>query len=107
MSKPVSRAKFPSLNALRAFEAAARHESFSRAAQELNVSAGAIAQQVKLLEDWIGCPLFQRSAQGVKLNKEAGKVLPLLSKGFDQRSEEQTSELQSLMRISYAVFCLK
>lgn len=79
--------KLPSLNALRAFEAAARHESFTRAAQELNVSAGAIAQQVKLLEEWIGSPLFQRSAQGVKLTREARKVLPLLEKGFDQLSE--------------------
>ncbi|MEO6986340.1 MAG: LysR family transcriptional regulator [Paralcaligenes sp.] len=87
MSKPFSRTKSPSLNALRAFEAAARYQSFSRAADELNVTAGAIAQQVKLLEDWIGCPLFQRSAQGIKLTKEAHLALPILSKAFDQLSD--------------------
>lgn len=93
--KPFSRAKSPSLNALRAFEAAARHQSFSRAADELNVTAGAIAQQVKLLEDWIGCPLFQRLAQGIKLNKEGRLALPMLSKAFDQLSDAVT-QLQHL-----------
>lgn len=81
-----SRPKFPSLNALKAFEAAARHQSFTKAAQELHVTAGAIAQQIKLLEDWLGCPLFQRSAQGIKLTPEAQQALPPLSAAFDQLS---------------------
>lgn len=85
-----SRAKSPSLNALKAFEAAARHQSFVKAAQELNVTAGAVAQQVKQLEDWIGCPLFQRSAQGIKLTPESQKALPMLSAAFDQLSEAVT-----------------
>lgn len=90
MTPPFSRVKPPSLNALRAFEAAARHQSFSRAAEELNVSAGAVAQQVKQLEDWVGNPLFQRSAQGIKLSKSAARMLPVLSQAFDQLSEAVT-----------------
>jgi LysR family glycine cleavage system transcriptional activator len=81
------RPKSPSLNSLKSFEAAARHQSFVKAAHELNVTAGAIAQQVKQLEDWIGCPLFQRSAQGIKLTQEAQMALPMLSRAFDQLSD--------------------
>jgi LysR family glycine cleavage system transcriptional activator len=87
MPSSFSRSKSPSLNALKAFEAAARHQSFVKAAHELNVTAGAIAQQVKQLEDWIGCPLFQRSAQGIKLTPESQLALPMLSKAFDQLSD--------------------
>lgn len=87
MPNSFSRPKSPSLNALKAFEAAARHQSFVKAAHELNVTAGAIAQQVKQLEDWIGCPLFQRSAQGIKLTPESQLALPMLSKAFDQLSD--------------------
>src|SRR3546814_7108135 len=64
------------LNALRVLDAAARHLSFTRAADELAVTPAAVGQQIRALEDML-------------------------------RSEEHTSELQSLMRISYAVFCLK
>ena len=52
------------LNALRAFEASARHGSFSQAASELGVTAAAVGQLVRGLEDWIGSPLFHRSASG-------------------------------------------
>lgn len=64
-------ARLPPLNAARAFEAAARHLSFTRAAEELHVSQGAISQQVKLLEDWLGRPLFRRRNRGLDLT-EAG-----------------------------------
>ena len=50
----------PPLNALRSFEAAARHRSFQRAALELHVTAGAIGQQVRALEDLLGVELFKR-----------------------------------------------
>ena len=90
MAVTTTRPKSPSLNALKAFEAAARHQSFVKAAQELNVTAGAIAQQVKQLEDWIGCPLFQRSAQGVKPTPESQLALPMLSAAFDQLSDAVT-----------------
>jgi LysR family glycine cleavage system transcriptional activator len=73
----------PSLKSLRAFEAAARHESFLRAADELGVTAGAIAQQVRHLEDWLGRPLFQRHAHGIRLTREAAFVLDRLSEAFD------------------------
>ncbi|MFU1682628.1 LysR family transcriptional regulator [Phaeobacter piscinae] len=58
------RPKGPPLNAMRAFEAAARLNGFVAAAQELGVTPGAVSQQVKALEDWTGTPLFQRNPQG-------------------------------------------
>ncbi|MFN3809676.1 MAG: LysR substrate-binding domain-containing protein [Roseateles asaccharophilus] len=57
----------PPLPALRAFEAAARHLSFARAAGELHVTAAAVSHQIKQLEHWLGRALFQRSANGVSL----------------------------------------
>ena len=72
----------PPLLALRAFEAAARHESFVAAAAELHVSAGAIAQQIRKLEAWVGHPLFRRMAQGVILTEEARLALPALGDAF-------------------------
>ena len=52
----------PSLNGMRAFEAAARLGSFSRAAAELHVTHGAVSRQVRALEDWLGAPLFRRTS---------------------------------------------
>ncbi|MEM0950098.1 MAG: LysR family transcriptional regulator, partial [Pseudomonadota bacterium] len=54
------RRSLPPLRALRAFESAARHLSFSQAAAELGVTPGAISHQIKSLEDWLGAPLFKR-----------------------------------------------
>jgi LysR family glycine cleavage system transcriptional activator len=68
---------------LRAFEAAARHEGFQQAAQELAVSPGAVAQQVKKLEEWVGGRLFERHAQGVSLTPLGRSVLPDLTRGLD------------------------
>jgi LysR family glycine cleavage system transcriptional activator len=62
--------KLPSLNGVRAFESAARHESFAKAASELNLTATAISQHVRALEDWLGIPLFVRHPRGVALTKE-------------------------------------
>ncbi|WP_326537088.1 transcriptional regulator GcvA [Pseudorhodoferax sp.] len=59
--------KVPPLNALKAFEAAARHVSFTKAAQELHVTHGAISRQVSLLEDWLSTALFHRSASNLAL----------------------------------------
>lgn len=56
--------RFPPLNGLRAFEAAARHLSFTRAAAELNVTPAAISHQVKSLEGFLGLSLFRRLARG-------------------------------------------
>ena len=55
------------LNALRAFEAAARHLSFSRAAEELAVTPAAVSQQIRLLEEHAGGPLFRRQGRGLEL----------------------------------------
>ena len=59
--------QLPALNALRAFEAAARHESFSRAADELFVTHGAVSHQVRALEAELGVPLFARDGKRVRL----------------------------------------
>lgn len=77
----------PPLTALRAFEAAARLGGFKRAADELCVTPGAVAQQVKQLENWAAAPLFERHVQGVVLT-EAGRIaLPALSLAFDQMGD--------------------
>lgn len=81
------RPKGPPLNALRAFEAAARLRSFSLAALELNVSAGAVAQHVKAVELWAGASLFERHAQGVRLNQIGERILPDFEAAFDLLAE--------------------
>jgi len=73
----------PPLNALRAFEAAARHRSIRRAALELHVTPAAISQQVKLLEDYLGVLLFQRVNRGLTLTPEAEASVARLREGFD------------------------
>ncbi|WP_095190294.1 LysR family transcriptional regulator [Pseudomonas sp. Irchel 3E19] len=65
------RRKIPSTTALISFEAAARHESFTKAAEELSLTQGAICRQIASLEDFLGVELFRRSRRGVKLT-EAG-----------------------------------
>ncbi|RDJ27456.1 LysR family transcriptional regulator [Bosea caraganae] len=77
------RPRLPSLNALRAFEAAARCGSFTKAAEELGVTAGAVTQQIRQLEAALGMKLFDRLAQGVALTPAARTALPRLSRGFD------------------------
>ena len=64
--------RLPPLNAVKAFDAAARRRSFSQAAEELHVTPGAVSQQVKLLEDTLGLKLFNRERQRVVLT-EAGR----------------------------------
>jgi len=66
------RRRLPALNSLKAFEAAARHESFTRAADELCVTQGAVSQQVKALEDELGVRLFRRERQRLLIT-EAGR----------------------------------
>ncbi len=83
MSVSPPRPKGPPLNALRAFEAAARLGGFSSAADELCVTAGAITQQIKSLEAWIGAPLFERHAQGVQLTSAGAEVAADFTAAFD------------------------
>ncbi|MEZ5871916.1 MAG: LysR substrate-binding domain-containing protein [Nitratireductor sp.] len=83
MSVSPPRPKAPPLNALRAFEASARLGGFANAAQELNVTPGAIAQHVKTLEIWAGRPLFERHAQGVRLTHLGEQVRGDFTRAFD------------------------
>ena len=76
--------RLPPLKSLRAFEAAARHLSLSKAAEELFVTPGAISQQVKLLEQFLSVQLFERRHRQIVLT-DAGKMLhPGISAAFDQ-----------------------
>lgn len=75
------------LNALRAFEASARHQSFSAAAAELNVTPAAVGQLVRTLEDWLGTPLFLRGTSGrarLVPTETAERALPDIRAGFDR-----------------------
>lgn len=72
------------LNALRAFEASARHRSFTKAAQELHVTQAAISHHVKALEERLGVKLFHRSARGLMLSDEGVALLPALSESFER-----------------------
>ena len=75
--------RLPPLTALRAFEAAARHMSFAKAAEELHVTPAALSFQIKSLEEHLGQPLFLRLNRAVRLT-EAGRTLaPGVSDGFD------------------------
>lgn len=71
------------LNNLRAFEAAARHLSFTNAAVELHVTPAALSHQVKALEDRLGFPLFRRLPRGLALTDEGLAMLPTLSESLD------------------------
>ncbi len=75
--------RLPSLNSLRAFEAAARHLSFKTAASELGVTAGAISQQVKKLEGSLGVELFRRLPHGLLLTEAGEAFLPKITKVFE------------------------
>lgn len=77
----------PSLNALRAFEAAARHLSFTRAADELNVTQAAISHQVKALEDQMGIPLFRRLNRALLLTDEGQMLFPCVRDALDALAE--------------------
>lgn len=77
------RPRGPHLNAMRCFEAAARLGGFAAAADELSVTPGAISQQVKSLEDWVGAPLFERRSQGVALTALGRSVVDDFTDAFD------------------------
>lgn len=87
MSVSPKRPKGPPLNAMRAFEAAARHISFVAAAEELNVTPGAISQHVKTLEGWADAALFRRNAQGVELTPEGQSLVAEFTRAFDQLAD--------------------
>ncbi|MDH3537128.1 MAG: transcriptional regulator GcvA [Gammaproteobacteria bacterium] len=79
--------RLPPLNSLRAFEAAGRHLSFTRAAAELHVTAGAISQQIRVLEEFLETRLFKRLNRAIVLTDAGQLFLPLISSGFEHFSE--------------------
>lgn len=79
--------RLPPLNGLRAFEAAARYLSFTKAAEELNVTPAAVSQQVKLLEEYFGVQLFKRLTRALMLTDPGQLVLPILQEAFDKLAE--------------------
>ena len=75
--------RLPPLNSLRAFEAAARHLSITKASEELNVTPAAISHQVKGLEEYLGVTLFRRLNRALLLTDAGQACLPALREGFD------------------------
>lgn len=75
--------RLPPLNALRVFEAAARHLSFKEAAAELHITQAAVSHQIKSLEEYLGVDLFRRAGRGVQLTEAAKACLPKLREGFE------------------------
>lgn len=76
--------RLPSLNALKAFEAAARHGSFTKAADELSVTQGAVSHQVKALELELGIRLFDRERQGLNITRAGRSYLDVVRDAFDR-----------------------
>ena len=75
--------RLPPLKAVRTFEAAARHLSFTRAADELHVTQAAVSHQIKALEEWLGVTLFRRQTRGVLLTDAGRAYLPALTDALD------------------------
>src|SRR3954468_1322991 len=94
--------RLPPLNALRAFEAAARHQSFLRAAGELHVSQGAVSRHVRLLEQHLGVALFRRRPHGVELTERGHAFLPELTAAFERigRAARQVVEAGRELRVA-------
>jgi len=90
----IMRRKIPSLQALACFEAAARHQSYTRAAQELALTQGAVSRQLTALEDFVGVALFKRTRHGVLLT-ERGRDYAVQVASRLQALEQDTLEVMS------------
>src|ERR1700679_964680 len=86
----MEKVRLPPLNAVRAFEAAARHGSFARAAADLHVTHWAVGKQVRLLEDWLGVPLFERRSRGVVLTAEGTDFMRDVGRAFRELTAAST-----------------
>jgi LysR family glycine cleavage system transcriptional activator len=93
----IMRRSLPPLNALRSFDAAARHQSFTRAAEELCVTQGAVSHQVKALEIQLGLQLFKRTRNGLVITEAGRDYLAVVRDVFD-RLELATDSLQQRQR---------
>lgn len=78
----MSQPSLPPLAAIRCFEAAARHQSFTRAAHELGMTQAAVSYQIKILEDRVGGPLFLRGPRGVALTEAGRRLAPAVTEAF-------------------------
>ncbi|MCG5240830.1 transcriptional regulator GcvA [Azospirillum doebereinerae] len=87
--------RLPPLNALRAFEAAARHLSFTKAAEELNVTQAAVSHQIKALEEWLGLPLFRRMNRALALTEAGQSYLPPVREAMDTLAQATDSLIRS------------
>ena len=96
----------PPLNALRAFETAARHESFARAALELGVTPAAVSHQIKALEAWLGAALFVRHAQGLQLTDAGKSAMPAFARAFDALSSAVQELRQTAPRAQVSIAAL-
>lgn len=99
----MSRAQLPPLAAVRAFEAAARHESFTRAAAELGMTQAAVSYQIRLLEERLGARLFLREARRVVLTDVGRRLSPAVTGAFDALVAAfalASEDLSSVLRIS-------
>jgi LysR family glycine cleavage system transcriptional activator len=95
--------KLPPLAAVRAFEAAARHASFTRAAEELGMTQAAVSYQIKMLEDRVGGPLFLRRPRQVELTETGRRLAPVLTQAFELMSSafgELRERLEDRLSIS-------
>ncbi|MCX7169388.1 MAG: transcriptional regulator GcvA [Proteobacteria bacterium] len=102
--------RLPPLNSLRAFESAARHLSFRKAAEELHVTPAAVSHQIKILEEQLGIQLFRRLTRAVELTEAGSSFLPKLSEAFEVlaqavnkvRAREKTGALSVNVPPSFA-----
>lgn len=98
--------RLPPLKALQAFESAGRHQSIKKAAEELSVTTGAVSQQIKQLEQYLGMELFHRMNKSVRLTDAGKTCLPYLEEGFAKLSEgiaqAQASAAHPMISVSVA-----
>lgn len=102
---PLEATTLPPLNAIRAFEAAARRGSFADAALDLNVTHWAVGKQIRALEDWFGLPLFERRARGVALTDEGAELLADVTAAFSRllAASGKLGQARSQRRVSGVV----
>ncbi|NKB57305.1 MAG: transcriptional regulator GcvA [Alphaproteobacteria bacterium] len=97
--------RYPPLNALRTFECAGRHLSFVHAAEELNVTPGAVSRQVKALEEWLGAPLFRRRHKQVLLTPLGRSYLQSISEPLERIASATERALRQDAERPIAITC--
>ena len=93
----------PPLASIRVFDAAARHQNLSRAAEELNMTQSAVSYQIKQIEAFVGAPLFVREARGVRLNARGEQLAPMVQaalSGLSRAFRSVSDKAHSVLAIS-------